>query len=412
MDVFVSRQPIFDRNGAVFGYQLVCREDADSVFSRPGGNVAQTLEQSLAFMGLESLANGKRVFVNMTYDALVSGAVPAFRPEQAIVEIPEEGHDDEQLLAACARLKDAGYELALPQNVDPSGPVLRLISYAKLDAALAKDPEVVQIVREMESAGIKVLGENVETHDDFGRCRQAGFSLLRGFFFTTRTESDTETKKDIPAFKAHYLAVMRQLQAPEIDIPAVEEIVRREMSLSYKALRYVNSAYYGLRTRIKSVRHALAMLGINEVRRLVSASVFTTLGHDKPKELVAQATVRARFCELLAKEIGFQSRGDEFFTMGMWSLVDAILDRPMTQILREMPMAGDIEAALLGEANVPREVLECAIAYERGNWAELGRKAASLRLPENVIPSRYAEAIDWCQQIFGGSGKQEERAAA
>ncbi len=411
MDVFVSRQPIFDRNGAVFGYQLVCREDADSVFSRPGGNVAQTLEQSLAFMGLESLANGKRVFVNMTYDALVSGAVPAFKPEQAIVEIPENGHDDELLLAAAARLKDAGYELALPQNVDPAGPVLRLISYAKLDAALAKHPEVVQIVREMENAGIKVLGENVETHDDFGRCRRSGFSLLRGFFFTTRPDNDAEPAKDIPAFKAHYLAVMRQLQAPEIDIAAVEEIVRRELSLSYKALRYVNSAYYGLRTRIKSVRHALAMLGINEVRRLVSASVFTTLGHDKPRELVAQATVRARFCELLAKELGFQSRGDEFFTMGMWSLVDVILDRPMGHILREMPMASDIEAALLGEDNLPREVLECAIAYERGNWAELARKAASLRLTENAIPSRYAEAIDWCQQVFGGA-HEPARAAA
>ncbi len=402
MDVFVSRQPIFNRAGSVFGYQLVCRDNPDSVFARSTrASVSDSLDESLTFLGLESLANGKRVFVNLTREALVGGAVPALPPERAIIEIPDDPGDDEELLAACTRLRDGRYELALPQGADPTGLVLPLISYAKIDSGLTRNADVTHIVREMERAGIKVLAEGVSTNDEFARSRSAGISLFRGFFFVRPNES--ATSKEIPAFKAHYLQVMRQLQQPDIDMRNVEEIVRRELSLSYKCLRYINSAYYGLRTRIKSVRHALAMLGLNEVRRLIAASVFTSLAHDKPQELVAQATIRARFCESIAREIGLGDRADELFTMGMWSLVDTILDRPMKDVLVEMPMSPDVEAALLGTENLLHDVLACTIAYERGNWTEMARLAAGLRLAETAIPRCYAEAIDWSQQVFSGA---------
>jgi EAL and modified HD-GYP domain-containing signal transduction protein len=172
------------------------------------------------------------------------------------------------------------------------------------------------------------------------------------------------------------------------------------MSLTYKLLRYINSAAFALRQKIDSIQRALTLLGEREVRRWLSLLVMAGMGKDKPEELVLQATIRAKFCEMLAPKAGVPARAQDFFFLGLFSLIDAILERPLDEALKGLPIADDVKAALLGEENFCRDLYDCVLAYERGEWERLPALACRINIDESETPALYAEAVQWTQQSF------------
>jgi len=399
MEAFIARQPIFDKDKNVFAYELLFRDSLDNVFTHQDSNQASSrvIADSFVLQGMEKLTGGKIAFINITQDILIKNYVTLLPKDFIAVEILETVEPDTQVIAACKKLKQSGYLMVLDDFVyeERFKPFVDLADIIKVDFLATKKEERRHLVEEFSPRGILFLAEKVETQEAFQEALDIGYHYFQGYFFSKPL---IVSSRVIPGDKLHYLNLLREIQQPEIDFARIEEIIKRDISLSYKLLRYINSAFFGLRLKIKSLRHALTLLGKIEIRKWTSLVSLASMGNDKPEELLNQSIVRAKFCEALAFQIGLPRRSDDLFLMGMFSLIDAIVDHPLPEILKDIPIDDDIKAALLGEQNILREVFECVLSYETGDWNKLSQQATKLGIDETVIPNLYQEAVEWGHQ--------------
>ena len=216
----------------------------------------------------------------------------------------------------------------------------------------------------------------------------------------------------MPGYKLNYLQMLKEIQLPGINFHRLEAIVKHDMALSFKLLRYINSAYFGLRNKVSSILHAMMLLGAREFKQWASLVIMAGMGSDKPDELVIQALIRGRFCESLAPMLGMKQRAQELFLLGMFSVIDAILDRPLEEILKDLPLSDDIKDALCGKPNRLRAVFDYVLAYEKGDWDRVSEMAAGLGLrDESGIPAIYLHAVHWAQKSFGEVSAAREAGA-
>jgi EAL and modified HD-GYP domain-containing signal transduction protein len=360
---------------------------------------------SFLLLGMQSLTGGERAFINITQDLLVKQYVTLLPREQAVVELLESIEPNEQVIAACRFLKQRGYLIALDDfsPKDKLEPLINLADFIKVDFQSAPDSLRRDLVQLYRPRGIRMLAEKVETPDQFQEALGMGYSYFQGYFFC---KPEILFGRDIPACKLNYLMLLREINRDEPDLARVEDVLKRETSLTYKLLRYLNSAAFAFTCEIKSIRHALSLLGLREIRKWTSLVALACMADDKPNELVATSVLRAKFCENLACQIGLANRSTELFLMGLLSMIDAILERPLAEILGELPISGEVKAALLNGVNIYRYVYELVLAYERGNWRRASQFASSLRLTEPVITTAYLEAARWGQRV-----SKAERAA-
>lgn len=401
MDIFVARQPIFDQHQKVYAYELLFRSSLANVFSHADPNQATSTVMSNSFfmMGIDFVTGGKKAFLNLTGDMLVQEYVTLLPKEVAVVEILETVDPTPEVIEACKKLKAAGYLIALDDFVDKPeyAPLLDLADIIKVDVLATNADEQRDLIRRLAPKRLRFLAEKVETHEVFQAAIKLGFTYFQGYFFSKPV---ILKGKDVPAFKLHYIDILRELNKEDLNLRRLEELIKKEMSLTYKLLRYINSAAFALRQKIDSIQRALMLLGEREVRRWLSLLVMAGMGKDKPEELVLQATIRAKFCEMLAPKAGVAARAQDFFFLGLFSLIDAILELPLEEALKGMPIADDVKAALLGEENFCRDLYECVLAYERGEWERLPALACRINVDESETPALYAEAVQWTQQSF------------
>lgn len=401
MDIFVARQPIFDQHQKVYAYELLFRSSLANVFSHPDPNQATSTVMSNSFfmMGIDFVTGGKKAFLNLTGDMLVQEYVTLLPKEVAVVEILETVDPTPEVIEACKKLKAAGYLIALDDFVDKPeyAPLLDLADIIKVDVLATNADEQRDLIRRLAPKRLRFLAEKVETHEVFQAAIKLGFTYFQGYFFSKPV---ILKGKDVPAFKLHYVDILRELNKEDLNFRRLEDLIKKEMSLTYKLLRYINSAAFALRQKIDSIQRALMLLGEREVRRWLSLLVMAGMGKDKPEELVLQATIRAKFCEMLAPKAGAAARTQDFFFLGLFSLIDAILELPLEEALKGMPIADDVKAALLGEENFCRDLYECVLAYERGEWERLPALACRINVDESETPALYAEAVQWTQQSF------------
>ena len=403
MDIFVARQPIFDQQQKVYAYELLFRSSLANVFTHADPDQASSTVMSNSFfmMGIDTVTGGKKAFLNLTHDLLVQEYVTLLPKEVAVVEILETVDPTPAVVESCKKLKAAGYLIALDDFVDKAeyAPLLELADIIKIDVLATNAEEQRTLMQRLACKPLRFLAEKVETHDAFQAAVKLGYTYFQGYFFSKPT---ILTGKDIPAFKLHYVNILRELQKEDLNLRKLEELIKKEMSLTYKLLRYINSAAFALRQKIDSIQRALMLLGEREVRRWLSLLIIASMGKDKPEELVLQATIRAKFCELLAPKAGMAQRAQDFFFLGLFSLIDAILDRPLADVLTGMPIADDIKDSLLGKDNFCRDLYESVLAYEQGAWERLPALMSRIGVDESETPALYAEAVQWTQQSFHG----------
>jgi EAL and modified HD-GYP domain-containing signal transduction protein len=193
---------------------------------------------------------------------------------------------------------------------------------------------------------------------------------------------------------------LQELHRTEPDFEHITRIVTADLSLSYKLLRLVNSAVFGFRSRINSIKQALVILGLQEIQKWITLLALSSMGQEKPDELITHSVIRARFGELIATIIGLQNRSSEFFLMGLLSLIDAFLDRPMQEILAELPLSNEIKDALTGRMNLFGEVYRLILAYEKADWIQVNRYSSRLNLKEEKIPKFFLQSVQWANQLF------------
>jgi c-di-GMP-related signal transduction protein len=401
MQAFIARQPIFDCNQKVHAYELLFRSGQQNAFNHfdPDQATYKVIADSQLLHGMGNLTGGKQAFINITTEVLVKDYCSMLPKEQFVIEILENIEPTEDVIAACKRLKDGGYTIALDDFVydEKFKPLIDMADLIKVDFLNTDVEKRKFLVDQFAPMGISMLAEKVETREEFEQAVEMGYTYFQGYFFSKPV---IVSNKDIPGSKLQYLRILQEINQPDIDLTKVEEIIKHDMSLSYKLLRYINSAIFGLRNEAKSIKQALSFMGEKETKKWASLLALANMGHDKPEELVAQALIRAKFCESLSKKLNMARRADDLFLMGMLSLIDAILDRALPEILEELPVAKDVKAALLGEENQLRTVHEYILAYESGNWEKALENATKLSIVDEDITPMYLQSVDWVQQSF------------
>ncbi|MBZ5594049.1 MAG: HDOD domain-containing protein [Acidobacteriia bacterium] len=406
MEVFVARQPIFDRQQRVYGYELLFRPQLDSTAAGTASSMAslQVITNSLLSIGVETLLAGARAFINFPEQLLTDERALSLPPSIAVIEILETVKVGPAVIAACRSLRAKGYVLALddfPQQADYAE-LAGLVDIIKVDFRATSAAEQEAIVNHYLPRGVRLLAEKVETQEEFQRARKLGYHYFQGYFFARPV---VVSRREIPGFKLNYLRILREIHQPELEFRGLESLIQRDVSLASKLLRYVNSAIFGWISPVQSIRQALALLGEQEIRNWASLAALPTLAVDKPDELMRMALLRARFCELVAPWEGLAHRKADLFLTGLFSLLDAMLDRPLAEILAEMRLTGAIADTLLGTGR-PEEpmalIYRLVREYESGDWRAFTATANHLHVPVEIIPELYLNAVVWSDQISRG----------
>ncbi|HXZ43114.1 MAG TPA: HDOD domain-containing protein [Terriglobales bacterium] len=400
MHRFVARQPILTRDEKTFGYELLFRDGVEDYFCHSDSEAASrsTLDTSL-LMGLDVLSDGRRAFINCTRDVLMKDYITLLPPVQAGVEILESVPPDEVVTAACERLKQAGYLIALDDFAvnDPRESLVSLADIIKVDMRTTSPADATAMVKRFRSKNCQLLAEKVETRDEFLAAKKAGFAYFQGYFFR---RPELMQAREIPANQANYLRLLQAISRPELEPREIEDVIKGEASLCYRLLRYLNSPVFGFSAEVKSIRHALAMLGEREVRRWLRLVVTLSATQNKPSDLVLSALVRARFGELLAPKV---RHGDsDLFLVGLLSLMDAILEIRMGVLLEGISLDREARAVLLGKQSMLSGFYRLMLAQEAGDWQTVTKTNAELQLPDSLVAESHWNAMQWAREMVGG----------
>jgi c-di-GMP-related signal transduction protein len=407
MEQFIARQPIFDGNMKVFGYELLFRNGVENCFSGTDEDQAtsQVIATSALLFGMESLLGNGKGFINFTRKALLLDYASVLPKKQIVVEILENVEPDADVMEACRRLKKNGYILALDDFVYDArfDDLLKMADIVKVDFFVSDIDERKRMVEAFKPRGIKMLVEKVETQEEFDQAMEMGYNYFQGYFFSKPV---IVSKKDVPGFKINQLRILQMVNQEEMDFQGLSELIQNEMSITYKLLKVTNSAAFGLRNKVTSIKQALNMLGEKGIRKWASILLMTGLGEDKPQEQVVSSLVRAKFCELMTCVPGWQNRGPSLFLVGLFSRLDVIIGRPLPEILAELPLKEEISDGILqkGELSVTINLIE---ALEQGQWPEINRLAKKLGIEESILQDIYLKAVQWASLLEKTAGKPD-----
>ena len=398
---YVARQPIFDRNEKVFGYELLFRDDMENMFhgADPDAASRSTFDSSL-LVGLDVLCDGKRAFLNCTRETLIGGMVTLLPSHSTVVEVLETVPVDKEVIAACQHLKEAGYLIALDDFVsdDPREPLAEIADILKVDVRLTTPDQRAALIKKHGPWRCRMLAEKVENHAEFVAAKEQGFIYFQGYFLRRPEMLATH---DVPANRINYMRMLQAVSRAEIDVGEVEGLIKSEAAICYRLLRYMNSAKFGFRSEIHSVRHALSILGDQEVRRWVRLIAAVGAGQEKSSDLVLCALVRARFGELLSPAT--RHGESDLFLLGLLSMMDAILEMTMAEILEKIPLDSETKMVLRGEASPLRPIYQLILAHESGEWEAARTLCESLHLESDVVAGWYWQAQEWAREVSHGA---------
>ena len=394
MTVFIARQPILTTNRTTVGYEMLFRSSRENVFDASDRHVAslEMMNDGIFLRGINALVGTGDLYVNFEPRTVLNGFAGLLPPDRTVIEIRADVEFDDDLLPALAELRKLGFRIALDslRPGDLGSSLLEVADLAKVDFTIADEAEWAAVASICRGRGLGLVAEQIETDDLFRVARRLGYQFFQGYFFA---EPHIIESSDVPASKSSQLQLLREINRAEIDFSAIEQALSGDLALSYKLLTLINSAAFGLRHHIESLRQAAVILGEQGVRKWASVVILTQLAADGPPEIAVQSLVRAGFCSAFAPQTNLADRQSELFLMGLFSMLDSILSRPMDEILENLPLAPDIEAALLGESNAPWKVLELVLAHERANWESVRRIIDDFGLQESRVAPVYRQVI-------------------
>ncbi len=401
MEIYIARQPIFNKDLKVCAYELLYRSGKTNVYEAVDGDVASSelISNSLLLFGLEKLTRGHRAFINFTAKLLEDDVAALLPKNRVVVEVLEDVIPEDSLVKACQKIKDAGYILALDDFVyeEKYRPLLNMTDIIKVDFLQTKGKDRKSIMHKINRPNIAYLAEKVETREDFDEAVKMGYTFFQGFFFS---KPEIIASGDIPAFKLSYMRLMQEINKPDIDFDQIELLIKSDLALSYRLLTFINSAAFGFKSEISSIKQALALLGQKEIIKWFSLVSLKNIGDDKPEELILTAICRARFCELLAPRLGLKNRAQDIFLMGLFSLVDAFLGQPLDALLKDLPLPQDVKEALTTHKGPMGDILKLVLAYEKGKVEETLTLTEKLNIEEKEVVDYYIEALELANQIF------------
>ncbi|AWL10854.1 uncharacterized protein HMF8227_00348 [Saliniradius amylolyticus] len=392
---YVARQAILDRQQRLHGYELLYRDGEHNAFPDIGPDIATTklLAEQYLSHGFDELIGGKRAFINFHEQALLQGLPKILEPSQVVIEILETVPPSKALLDVCRELKKMGYRLALDDHDFDSqwGEFLPFVDLVKVDLMAHGLDEVQKNLTPFREAGVKLLAERVETQQEFEQCKDLGFDYFQGFFFA---RPQMVKRPQLALSRLSLLELTAEANAADLNLAKVNALMENDVALSYRLLRFINNPLLYKSQPITSLRHALNFLGQIELKKFIGMMVMAAINTDKPAELTHVALIRAKFCELLARDRGDKGDPPAGFLLGLFSTLDALLDQPMQYVVDKLPLAEEIRQALCGEGKL-YAYLALIEAMERAEWQKVGEIAQRLDVTEQPISQFYRQALEW-----------------
>jgi EAL and modified HD-GYP domain-containing signal transduction protein len=385
---FIARQPIFDRNLNAVGYELLFRGRgyaADALIDDPEQATATVLLNAVTELDLKRVVGGKTAWVNVSREFVLGGLALTIPPGVVGLEIHEDTLEGDDFIAALAELGRHGHKLALDdfRSRPTSEAALELFDVVKLNTLALSHEQLAEQVERLRPYPGMVVADKLGTRAAHDFCVDAGCDLFQGYFFCRPAMVGT---RGIEANRLALLQVVTALNDPSVELENIEQVIARDVALSFRLLRYVNSAFFGLRSQVRSIGQALALLGVENVKRWATLSVLAGVDN-KPTELTLTALIRARFCELAAEQLGFISPA-EAFTLGLFSVIDGMLDAPMHDVVASLPLAEDMRDALVLRRGPKGQLLDCVTSLEAGE----DEKVNALVLDASEV---YLESLIW-----------------
>lgn len=393
-NIFVGRQPILGPNLKTIGYEVLYRNcDSDSATIHDEAiATAQVLLNTYLDIGLEHVVGTHLAFLNIPKQFLLDRYCEALPKNRVVLEILETVEPTQQVIEAITSLSQQGYTIALDDFVfhDRFRPFLELADIVKIDVLGKNSQQLQQETQQLGDYRARLLAEKVETRESFETCKELGVFYFQGFFFY---RPDIIRGHEIPGNRVALLELLGKIQDPNISFERLVEFIRNDLSLSYKILRYVNSASVGLPRRVECIEQAACMVGLDRIRTWASLIVMAS-GKDQPMELLVIALVRAKMCESLGQQLGADSP-EKYFTMGLLSVLETLYGSSMEKLVGNLPLPDDILEALILEKGTMGATLSSVKAYEKGEWLQL----KTFQLSPGTIRNFYVKAIDWASHF-------------
>ncbi len=403
MDIYLARQPIFDRKKRLFAYEILYRGDLKNVFPRSvDGEVATStvLAHSLFNVGLSTITGDKKALINFTEKHLLEKTPTQVPSSICVVEILEDVPASEKVLVACNELKQAGYTLALDDYTFEKSldPFLELVSILKIDfhaVSMARIKKQLPLISNKHN--IKFLAEKVENNEEYKESLEMGFDYFQGYFFS---KPEILKNKKLDVAQVSLLSLIREVNRDDFSFSRVEKMITADVALSYKLLRYINSAFYSLVSNVKSIKHALTYLGEKGARQFISLAVASELAGGKTPELTKTAIVRAELCKLLSLKTNSKQDESQLFLLGLFSLLDAMLDMSMSYLLERLPLAGEFKEALIDKKGPLAPYIMAVKSYERGDLDHCSIYLSELGLEPEEMVSLYSKSLKWADLFY------------
>ncbi|ELI6447396.1 EAL and HDOD domain-containing protein [Photobacterium damselae] len=395
---YIARQPILNTERKTVGYELLFRDGPQN--SYPNVDEEQATNQLLndnffSLAGPVHITSGKRAFVNFPYDSLIKGTPLLFAKQSFVIEILESCQPTNELFYAVINLYKKGYTLALDDFM-PSEAWNRFLPYIhiiKFDIRVLPIEKAARFIEHYKKrTNIRFLAEKVETYEEFIAAKDAGFELFQGYFFS---KPEMLQRKSLKPSALTAIRLLKEICVDEVNYDKVEEIIATDVSLSYKLLRHVNMMTSNRAKPIASFKQALVYLGEEKLRRFITFVVTSHALQAKPQALHNLSLQRAYFCESLSKLVNNNIDGNQAFLTGLFSLLDSLLDQPLTDLVNNLPLTQDVKDALIERTGQLGDILQLAEAFDNAQWDTVNYYNRFLGLKEESIAELYLESVQW-----------------
>ncbi len=393
-DFIIGRQQIFDQKLNIFAYELLFRGQNFDLNQKDSATQAtnEIITDSILEIGLNNIAGPHKIFINFTAQNILDKTALKLPKDRVAIEVLESVEIDLNIIDNLKELSELGYIIALDDFVfsDEWVPLVELADIIKMDILEMGETKTRELIKQLRPYNVKLLAEKVESHAEFQYLRELGCDYFQGYFFN---KPNTVAGKRIGVNQTAAIKLLTVINNPNVEFEELSKIISKDISLSYKLLHYMNSAFFGLPNKISSIPHAVSYLGLNEIRRWTNILTLSSLAN-KPEIILQNALIRGKMCELLAKLIGEQ--GEQFFLIGILSSLDSLLDITLEEALKQLPLSSDIVASILNNEGLPGEALQCVINYEQWDVSAITFRG----LNQKLIGNAYIESINWAKDVL------------
>ncbi|RDH83899.1 MAG: hypothetical protein DIZ80_07115 [endosymbiont of Galathealinum brachiosum] len=392
--LFIARQPIYNRDQGVMAYELLYRNNDINMANFSDGDQAscETILNTFMHIGIDNIAGSALAFINLPREFIINEELTPMFNEQAVLEVLEDIKPDKDVIEGIKRLKAEGYRIALDDFIfqEELIPFIELADFIKIDIHALNKDQIKQQLLLLKPYPVQFIAEKIETHEMYRFCYELDFDFFQGYFFSY---PEMLKKRSLPSNKLVILNLIQKLQNPDIDSDELEKILIQDITLSYKLLRYINSASFGLRTEVNSIKDAIVLLGISKLKNWISLIMMSKIIDSKPTEVIVTGMIRGKMCELLAEKYHPDIK-HQMFVIGLFSVLDALMDQPMIDLLDTVILSTEIKLALLDHKGPQGEIYNYVLQYEKSNWNELNNSDIN---SEQFIQS-YLTAVHWADE--------------